>query len=86
MPIQIKVLDHFDTSVIDRLRCGTRILLFGHEAKKVQICSLLTNYSHKSLDCNFVGGQQSLFSLFQTEGYGSKTARIGLSQLYICMN
>ena len=39
------VRDHFDVSVLERLKCGNRILLFGMVPKKLYACSLASNYS-----------------------------------------
>lgn len=37
----------YDSTVKDRLSCGTRVLLLGAESQVFHICSLATNYSQK---------------------------------------
>ena len=45
MPKSLYLSDLFDVSALERIRCGTRILLFGAEAKQLMAISLATNYS-----------------------------------------
>ena len=79
----IKFVD-YDDLVFQRLQCSTRLLLIGGETKVYQICSLQTNYTQKEQPCNFEEGE-TYFSLFQTEGYGSKTVQISPTE-YIFIN
>ena len=73
----------YDASVMERLSCGIRVLLLGAIPQIYQMCHLGSNYSQKELPCNFAEGV-TYFSLFKTEGYGSKTARISDSQ-FVCI-
>ena len=82
MPERLHLDDLFDVSVLERIRCGTRILLFGAEAKQLMAMSLATNYSQKVMECNFDYGM-TYFSLFKTEGYGVKMARINAHRIII---
>ena len=46
----------YDSSVMDRLSCETRVLLFGATPQLFQMCNLASNYTQKELPCNFMEG------------------------------
>ena len=82
MPLTLNVAAHYDHTVLERLECNLRILLFGKNPRELLACTLGSNYNAKVVECNFDEGQ-TLFSLFKSEAYGTKSARISDNRMIV---